>query len=153
MRKPIITILFICLMLLISSPVWSGGPTMKPGKWEFTTTITMPMMAQPQTMTNIECITQEQAQDDPLGALLKEGMCQLVSKKVRGNRIDFEVSCQSDKNVTSTGKGHFTTLGDTASGEMEVVMNMPKMANMPNMEGREMKMEQSWKGRRIGACD
>ncbi len=29
----------------------------------------------------------------------------------------------------------------------------PEMANMPNMEGQEMKMEQSWEGRRIGACD
>ena len=32
-------------------------------------------------------------------------------------------------------------------------MNMPEMANMPNMEGQEMKMVQSWQGRRIGACD
>lgn len=153
MYKLIVTIFSACLMLIVSSPAWSDGPSMKPGKWEFTTTITMPMMPQPQTMTNIECITKEQAREDPLGALLKEGMCDLVSKKVRGNRIDFEVACQGDMNVTSTGTGHFITKGNTASGEMEVIMNMPEMANVPNMKGQEMKMEQSWKGRRIGACD
>ncbi len=153
MSKPLALFFGACLMLLISSPAWSGGPEMNPGKWEFTTTITMPMMPQPQTITNIECFTQEQAQEDPLAALLKEGPCELVSKKVHGNRMDFEVACRGDMNVTSTGKGFFTTQGNTASGEMVVMMNMPEMANMPNMEGQEMKMEQSWKGRRIGACD
>lgn len=150
MRKPMITIFSVGLVLVVSSLAWSGGPEMKPGKWEFTTTITMAMMPQPQTVTNVECYTKEQAQENPLAALLKEGPCQLVSQKVRGNRMDFEVACQGDMNVSSTGKGFFTTQGDTASGKMEVIMNMPEMANM---EGQEMKMEQSWKGRRIGACD
>ena len=105
-HKPMITIFSICLVLLAGSPVWSGGPEMKPGKWEFTTTITMSMMPAPQTVTNVECFTEEKAQEDPLAALLKEGPCQLVSKNVRGNRMDFEVACKGDMNVTSTGKGH-----------------------------------------------
>ncbi len=72
-----------------------------------------------------------------MAALLKEGPCQLVSKKALGNRMDLEVACQDDMNVTSTGKGHFTTQGDTASGKMEVTMNMPEMANMPIWKARK----------------
>ena len=150
MTKTAATIL---LLMLTITAAWADGPQMKPGKWEFTSTISIPMMPEPQTITNVDCITEEESKKDPLAAVVEQGHCQVVNRQVAGSRIDFEVACQADKGITSTGKGYFTITGDTATGKMEVIMNMPEMPDLPNMKGQEMKMEQSWEGRRIGDCD
>ena len=153
MTKTAATIFTILFLTLTITAAWADGPQLKPGKWEFTVTLTMPMMPDPQTITNVDCITEDQAGKDPLAALVEQGQCEVVDSTVQGNRMDFEVTCQADKGITSNGKGYFITEGDTATGKMEVTMSMPEMADLPNMKGKEMKMEQAWDGRRLGDCD
>lgn len=150
MYKTAAMISSVCLMFFFSDPPSADGQDINPGQWKFTATLTMPMMPKPQTLSHVKCYTQEDVQQDPLTAMLEEGPCQLTRSEVQGNRMDFEVDCQGDMGVTSRGKGYFIADGNSASGKMEVTIDVP---NMPDTGGQDMKMIQEWKGRRIGACD
>lgn len=148
MKKQIITAC-VCACLLLPAGGIAGGFDMNPGKWEFTTTVTMPMMPQPQTTTTTECITKEEAKQDPMANLVDEGKCKILNKKQYGNSLDFEMVC-NEGGVNTQGKGQFTTKGNTASGTLEMTMDMPEMPNMP---AGPMTMKTSWQGKRIGACE
>ncbi len=136
--------------LLFVKVVRAEGPNIKPGKWEIKTTATMPMMPEAKVTTQTECITPEEA-SDPLAAIIEEGTCKVLNKEENGNTLEFEVECEGEMGMKMNGKGLFTANGTTASGNMEMTMNMP--ANMPQMGGQSMKMTQEWEGKRIGDCD
>ncbi|MFQ5852564.1 MAG: DUF3617 domain-containing protein [Candidatus Binatia bacterium] len=153
MKSTLAASILIVVSLSIVVTAWAAGPLVKPGKWEFTIIINMPMMPQPQKKTETKCITAEKASRDPLAAILKEGQCKILSRKERGNSLDFELECSGDMNVKSKGKGRFTADGTTASGKMKITMNMPDMPNMPKMGGQGMTMTQEWEGKRLGNCD
>ncbi len=120
---------------------------MNPGKWEFTTTVSMPMMKAPQVTTNTECVTKEEAERDPLANLTNIGKeCTITEKKMSGARLDYTMECNQQRMI-SKGKGYFSSQGDTASGAMEMTMDMPGMPSGP------MIVKTSWQARRIGACD
>jgi len=139
-----------CGLLLCGGTAWAGGFDMKPGKWESTTTMTMPMMPTPTTMTNVQCVTEEQAQQDKLDLMLAEGRCEPLRTEEGDGRIDFEVRCQGDAGTAMTGTGYFEVHGDQASGAMEMTMAMPEM---PSGGPHEMTIHQEWQARRLGPCD
>jgi hypothetical protein len=151
MKKIFAALIVTITMLFFAKVVMAKGPDLKPGKWEFTTTATMPMMAEAKVTTQTECITLEEAESDPLAAVIEEGTCKVLNKKESGNTLEFEIECEGEMGMNMTGKGHFTANGTTASGKMEMTMNMPQ--NIPQMGGQSMKMIQEWKGKRIGDCD
>lgn len=151
MKKVFVALIVTIAMLFFAKVVMAEGPDLKPGKWEFTTTVTMPMMPEAKVTTQTECITPEEANSDPLAAMIEEGTCKVLNKEEHGNTIEFEVECQGEMGMKSRGKGYFTANGTTASGKMEVTMNIPQ--NIPQMGGQSMKMTQEWEGRRIGDCD
>ena len=128
----------------------AAGFDMNPGKWEFTTTVTMPMLPQPQISTMTECITEEEAKQDPLKDLVDEGSCRVTNKKIEGNTFHFEMNCTQEGGMVTKGKGQFSAKGDNASGSIEMTMDMPQMPNMP---AGPMTMNTSWQGKRIGSCD
>ena len=141
-----------CYCLLLPATALAGGYSMNPGKWTFTTTITMPMLTAPQVSTNTECVSKEEAQRDPLANMVDVGSCTITKKEMHGTNLDFEMEC-NEKGMASKGKGHFSAQGNTVSGSMEMTMDMPTMQGMPGMPTGPMKMTTSWKGQRIGACD
>ncbi len=140
---------FIALVAVISltQMVAADGPSIKPGKWEFTTTVNFPMMPEPKVTTETKCVTEEEASGDPLAAMVEEARCTVLNKKVDGNSVEFEIECEGDMGMKSRGKGKFTADGTTASGTMEMTVEMTKMG------GKSMKMTQSWEGKRIGDCE
>lgn len=146
MKKVFVVLIATIVPLLFAKVVLAEGPNLKPGKWEIKTTVTMPMMPEANVTTQTECITLEEA-SDPLAAIMKEGNCKVLNKKESGNTIEFEVECDGGMGMKMNGKGHFTSNGTTASGKMEMTMNMPQM------DGQSMKMTQEWEGKRIGDCD
>ena len=151
MMKKVFTMLIAAIVpLLLAKVVLAEGTNIKPGKWEIKTTVTMPMMPEAKVTTQTECITLEEA-SDPLAAIIEESTCKVLNKEESGNTLEFEVECEGEMDMKMTGKGHFTANGTTASGKMEMTMNMPQ--NMPQMGGQSMKMTQEWEGRRIGNCD
>jgi len=141
----------VCALFFFSSPGRTAGFTMNPGQWEFTTTMTMPMLPQPQTTTSSECISKEEAQKDPLADLVDSGNCAILNKKISGNTLHFTMKCTNDGMVTE-GSGTFTGQKNTASGSVVMTMNMPQMANMPNMPSGPMTMTTRWQGKRTGNC-
>ena len=138
-----------CACLLLPAISMAAKFNMNPGKWEFTTTMAMPMLPQPQTTTSTECITEEEARQDPLANLVDEGNCKILNKKIKGSSLEFEMEC-NEGGMKTKGKGVFTANKNTASGSMEMIMEMPAMPNMPS---GPMGMKTSWQGKRIGACD
>jgi len=150
MKKVFAALIVTIAMLFIVKVVKAEGPDIKPGKWEITTTATMPMTPEAKITTQTECITLEDA-SDPLAAIIEKSTCKVLNKKQNGNTLEFEVECDGGMGMKMNGKGQFTANGTTASGKMEMTMNMPQ--NVPQMGGQSMKMTQEWKGRRIGDCD
>ena len=152
MKKVFVVLIATIVPLLFAKVVMAEGTNIKPGKWEIKTTVTMPMMPEAKVTTQTECITPEEA-SDPLASIMEEGTCKVLNKKESGNTIEFEVECEGDMGMKMNGKGRFTANGNgtTASGKMEMTMNMPQ--NMPQMGGQSMKMNQEWEGKRIGNCD
>ena len=150
MKKVFAVLIATIVPLLFAKVVLADGPNIKPGKWEIKTTVTMPMMPEAKVTTQTECITPEEA-SDPLAAIIEESTCKVLNKEENGNTLEFELECEGEMGMKMNGKGHFTANGTTASGKMEMTMNMPQ--NIPQMDGQSMKMIQEWKGRRIGDCD
>lgn len=149
-NKSITVCIAACLLLPAGS--FAASFDMNPGKWEFTTTTNMPMLGEPQVDTTTECITEEEAKKDPMKDLVDDGNCKILNKKMNGSSLEFEMEC-AHEGVVTRGKGHFTGKGDSASGSIEMTMDMPQMPNMPNMPAGPMTMTTSWQGKRIGACD
>ncbi len=149
MKKQIITA---CLLILIPTAGIAGSFTMNPGKWEFTTSMTMPMFPAPQVTTDTECITKEDAERDPIDDLLSDGNCRVINKKQTKSSMTFEMEC-TNEGVISRGKGQFSSKGNSASGSMDLTMEIPNMPAMPNMPAGPMTMKTTWQGKRIGACD
>ncbi len=141
-----------CLFFLIPTAGMADSFTMNPGKWEFTTTMTMPMLPAPQVTTDTECITEEDARRDPINDLLSDGNCRMLKKKQSRNSMTFEMECNNE-GVTSKGRGQFSSNGNSASGSMDMTMEMPDMPAMANMPAGSMKIQTTWRGKRIGACD
>jgi len=127
-----------------ASPVLAAdGPTLKPGKWEFTTTTEVPMLPEPKTTTKTECVKEEQT--DPLAAFSKTEDCEVTERSIDGNSMKWKVEC---------GKGgdspKVNGSGELSAGDAEVE---GKMEMVSNIGGQEMKFKSSWKGKRLGDCD
>ncbi len=142
----------IIALAALAAPASAAGPNINPGKWQFDTSIMM--MGQPQKQSETKCITKEEAEADPLATIIEEGRCKVLSQTETGDSLEFEVECKGDPKMPMKmrGKGKFTGNGDTASGSMDVNVEMPEMPNMPQMQGN-MTMKQTWEGKRLGACD
>ncbi len=149
MKKVFVVLIATILPLLFAKVVLAEGPNLKPGKWEIKTTVTMPMMPEAKVTTQTECITPEEA-SDPLAAIIEEGTCKVLNKEENGNTLEFELECEGEMGMKMNGKGHFTANGTTASGKMEMTMNMQQMGGQGS---QSMKMTQEWEGKRIGDCD
>ncbi len=150
MKKVFAVLIATIVLLLFAKAVLAEGTNIKPGKWEIKTTVTMPMMPEAKVTTQTECITPEEA-SYPLAAIIEDSTCKVLNKEENGNTLEFELECEGEMGMKMNGKGHFTANGTTASGKMEMTMNMPQ--NIPQMDGQSMKMTQEWEGKRIGNCD
>jgi hypothetical protein len=147
MKKVFVALIVTIAMLFFVKVVMAEGPDIKPGKWEITTTVTMPMMPEAKVMTMTKCVTAEEVNSGFLAAMIEDDICKVLNKEETGNTIKFEVECDGGMDVKMRGNGSFTTKGTTASGKMEMTMNIPQMG------GQSTKMTQEWESKRIGNCD
>jgi hypothetical protein len=106
-----------------------------------------------QVTTTIECITEEEANQDPMAELVEGGNCKVTNQKTKGDTMSYEMECTEDE-MTMHGKGTFVGKGNTASGSTEMTMEIPKIPNMPaGMPTGPMTTTTTWEGKRIGACE
>ncbi len=144
MKKLFAVLIVAIVPLLFANVVSAESMNIKPGKWQYKITSRSPMMPDAQVMTDTKCITAEEAKSDPLTTLLEDNVCKVLSKEQSGNTIKFELECEAGMGNKMRGNGVFTANGTTASGKMEMTMNMGDQS---------MKMTQEWEGKRIGNCD
>lgn len=129
-----------CLMMIaMCTPAL--GQEMEPGQWEFTTTMTVPGMPQPQTMTNKRCVTKEDS--DPSRWADKQQAksdCKVSPSKKSGGNYSWEVSCPSS-GMRGTGTARVTS--STVDSELRLAADMG---------GQKMEMLTKTTGKRLGAC-
>jgi len=114
MKRVLVTLVVTLALAGFVNVTQADGPTIKAGKWEIKSTVTVPMMPEPKVTTEIECVTEEEANRDPLTVIVEESECKVLNKKVSGNTIEFELECTGEMGVKSKGKGVFTSDGNTA---------------------------------------
>jgi hypothetical protein len=128
----------VCL-ILIATCAPALAQEMEPGQWEFTTTMSMPGMPQPQTMTNARCITK--ADSDPSRwADKQQGDCKVSPSKKSGGTYTWEVSCPSS-GMRGTGTARVTR--STVESELRLA---------GDMGGQKFEMLNKTTGKRLGAC-
>ena len=112
----------------------------EPGEWEFTNTMSSPMLPQPQTMTMKQCITAQQASDPAGWQPRPESDCKVTPKGKSGDSVSWEISCpKSGMNGNGTARLGKGTL------ESETKMSM-------SGQGQSFEMTTKTKGRRVGPC-
>jgi len=139
-----VRIVSVCLVtLFFTVPAMAEGIHIKPGKWKMTSTMTMSMLPQPKTTVSTECI-----KDDELGPedFNEDGdsPCSFSDFVVDGNTASWVISCPFEGGKKMGGKWHFTSQGDSISGDG---------AMSADMEGMKIEMTMGWQGLRIGDCD
>lgn len=135
----------VCLLATLLLAV-SGGASafeIKKGKWQVETEMRNPMSPQPKFSTSTECITEESF--DPSQAMMQDGQCTVTDKQDSSDSVTWKFTCGGSGMPESSGKGKFSTSGNSANGEMQMTMVL---------NGQTMTMTNSWKGQYLGdKCD
>ena len=113
---------------------------MEPGEWEFTNTMTSPMLPQPQTMTMKRCITAGDVKDPTRWQGKPESDCTMTPKGKSGDSFSWEMSCPKSG---MRGSGTVRYGQGTVESETKVVSSA---------KGQAFEMLTKMKGRRLGAC-
>lgn len=131
------------LVAILSPAVQAEGLPIEPGMWEATTTMTMPMMPQPQVNTMKRCFDQSEITTEDFNREGVDPGCEFTSTQIDGNTMAWTVDCPVEGGGTSHGEWQATSEGDrvTGSGKFSV-----------DFQGQTMEMSMSWEGRRIGDC-
>ncbi len=107
---------------------------MQEGQWEITTTMEMPGMPKPHTMTTTTCLTQK----DPVAKIDEKNNCKMENLTTVGNTVTWKIVCPE-----TTSRGSITYAGATYDGIMETNMKM---------EGKDVTSKLTMKGKYIGPC-
>jgi len=129
-------------LLAASSFAASAQQGMQPGEWELTTTITSPMMPQPQTATVKHCIQQEDVADPSrwMGGKPPGSDCSLTPLERDASGATWEMACPSS-GFKGRGRARF------AAGMLDSEMQMSGM-----QEGKKFELQTRTRGRRLGPC-
>jgi uncharacterized protein DUF3617 len=113
---------------------------MEAGEWEFTNTMSSPMLPQPQTMTMKRCLTSKEVSDPAGWQPRPESDCKVTPKGKSGDSVSWDISCPK---AGMNGSGTARLSG--ASVESETKMTM-------SGQGQSVQMTTKTKGRRVGPC-
>ena len=130
------------LALVAASPAQADGIPVEPGLWSVTTTVNMPMLPSPQTMTLEECFTEDMIDMDDMATEDMDPNCTFGSVRVDGNTMEWTIDCPVEGG-TMQAAWSATSSGDSVEGKGDMTMNMA---------GQTMNMTMTWTGKRIGAC-
>jgi len=130
-------------MLFFAVPAaWADGIPVEPGLWEMSSTVNMPMMAQPRVTTTTECMKESEISMDDMGGEDMDPNCQFEMAQVDGNTMKWSFDCPVEGG-TSHGEWEATSSGDSVTGNGVITMSF---------QGQNMEMTMSWEGKRIGDC-
>jgi len=134
---------FINGLLFLSASAMAETPNLQPGLWSHTSTSTIegPMSVPSQSMTNQECLTQEEL-DKGIDVLNIPEECTVTKADIRSDRVDYAASCNM-QGVTTVFEGYATFHGTRVEGKMTSDMDTPL---------GKMLMKTDYSGERIGDC-
>ena len=137
-------------LLLTAAPALAENISLEPGKWESTTTMSMEMTMNGQTMSMpigprsaTRCVTPEDATFDPDNVM--DENCTMTEYEQSGNTISFSIACTQD-GMTMTGDMEMTLSDDrkSTSGSMTMIGSHPQVGQV-NITG-------DVSGQHVGAC-
>ena len=129
--------------LLAAASLSAAAQNMQPGEWRFTTTMTSPMMQQPQIGTASKCVSKEEANDPAsfMGGDNAAG-CNITRGESAPGSYSWTIACEK-QGVTGTGKATF----DLTKIESEIRMTVALKEG-----GQKIEMTNRTQGRYLGPC-
>ena len=137
---------YICFALffsLVSIPAFAEGIPIEPGKWEMTSTMSMPMLPQPRVNTSTECIEESELSPETMTEGDMDSSCAFKDMTVDGNTMKWSMDCDANGGA-SRGEWEVTSHGDSLAGEGTLTVDV---------QGQAMVMTMNWDGKRVGGCD
>ena len=134
----------LAMLAAFSAPALADGIPVEPGLWSITTTVNMPMLPAPQTMTVEECMTDEILDMEDMSDEDLDPNCDYALNTLDGNTMSWSIDCPVDGGGQMHAEWTATSNGDSVEGQGKMTMSM---------QGQTMNMDMSWVGERIGACD
>jgi len=131
------------MLLTASAAAQAGAIPVKPGLWEMTSTMSMPMLPQPQVHSITECLEKEELSMSDVGTEGMDPNCTFESGQVDGDTMTWSFDCPVEGGGSSHGEWEATSHGDRVEGSGKITMEM---------QGQAMAMTISWTGRRVGDC-
>jgi hypothetical protein len=120
-RRRFLAGLLLAAWLSAGGPAWAG---LQPGSYEMTTTVTMPGMPEPQSVTETQCIKPEDARD-PGGYMLQEmsasGQCTLGDHSQEGDHLMADFICNMQGHRSN---GHLDVTFAAAGMDGSIVMQV-----------------------------
>jgi len=134
------TFLFVALA---AASLPAAAQSMKPGEWEFTTTMTSPAMQQPQKGTVRKCISKAEA-DDPVSFMGgdKAAGCDIQRGASTPGSTNWTIAC-AKQGVSGTGKASYGP--DKIESEINMTVALQE-------GGQKMQMTNRTIGRLLGPC-
>lgn len=122
----------------------AAGDNLKinPGLWETTSTVTMPMMKEPQTRTETKCIRKEKLEPSDF-SLEKNSPCTSSDFSVEGDTATWTIDCPLQGSGKMHGEWQMTSKDESMDG---------KGSMSADVNGMKMEMNMTWKGKRLGDC-
>ena len=131
---------FFALALVLVAAA-ASAQSMQPGEWEFTSTLSSPVLPQPQVSTINECISEADAKDPTRFSGRDQAQGCTVTPGARGaDSYSWTLSCPQQG---MTGTGHITF----GPGMIVSDVRMTVAA-----QGQKMDMQSRTTGRRLGPC-
>ena len=123
------------LAVVLGCSASPGLADIEPGSWELTVRMQIQGMTEPQTITQVQCLTPEQAKD-PGSLFGKSGpLCEFSNRNDTGSTLTFDVSCS----MQMRGKGSVRYTAQSLEGDLEI-----------GFEGFSSRSRIN--GRRLGGC-
>lgn len=126
----------------LSSSAWAEGMAVTPGKWEMSSTVGMPMLGEPRTMTSEQCIRESEFTPETFNEQSTPGDCQFEVQEISSSSMSWTMVCQTPGG-TSQGQFSAESSGDELSGQGTMSMKLGE---------QEMEVTMEWAGKRIGDC-
>lgn len=132
------------LLVLAASPAsQADGVAVEPGLWEMTTTMTMPMLPEPRTVTSTDCVEDAELDVDEMSGEGLDPDCTLDVSQPDDRTLRWNMDCPVEGGGTSLAEWQVTSNGDSVAGTGSIRMTVM---------GQEMTMDAVFNGRRIGDC-
>lgn len=131
------------LLTLSGLTLAAGAPIAQEGLWEITTKTTMPgMPMQMPAHTMQHCFSKEDfAKGDKTVPQQSEQKCEMVDKRMSGNKFSYKMVCSGRQKMTITGEVIYSKTSYQSTAQTEMMLN-----------GQPMRMNAESSARRLGDC-